>query len=129
MIYTLWIFHNLALKRAIETRMLARRKNPDNVVLGNHETSTCIHEISINYTSSGEVYDRSSTIVNPSFSTIIIEHVFVDPDPKTMSECKRRSNWNKWKESIEVELNSLKKRTMFTDMIPTPPIIFRVGFK
>jgi hypothetical protein len=26
MVDTLWIFHNLALKRAIETRMLARRK-------------------------------------------------------------------------------------------------------
>jgi hypothetical protein len=104
-------------------------KNPDDLVLGNHETSKGIQEISINYTSSGEVYDRSSTIVNPSFSTIIIEHVFVDPDPKTMSECKRRSNWNKWKESIEVELNSLKKIKVFTDVIPTPLRIFSVGFK
>jgi hypothetical protein len=34
-----------------------------------------------------------------------------------------------WKEAIEAELNSLKKRKVFTDMIPTPPRIFPVGFK
>jgi hypothetical protein len=33
------------------------------------------------------------------------------------------------KEAIEVELNSCKKRKMFTDMIPTPPRIFPVEFK
>jgi hypothetical protein len=38
-------------------------------------------------------------------------------------------DWNKWKEIIEVELNSLKKRKVFTDMVPTPPRIFPVGFK
>jgi hypothetical protein len=46
-----------------------------------------------------------------------------------MAECKRRLDWNKWKEPIEAELNSLKKRKMFTDVIPTPPIIFPDGFK
>jgi hypothetical protein len=67
-------------------------KNPDDLVLGNHETSMRIQEISINYTSSGEVYDRSTTIVNPCFSTIIAENFLANPDPKTMAECKRRSN-------------------------------------
>jgi hypothetical protein len=61
-------------------------KNPDALVLGNHETSTRIQEISINYTSSGEVYDRSTTIINPCFSTIIAENFLADPDPKTMAE-------------------------------------------
>jgi hypothetical protein len=65
-------------------------ENPDDLVLGNHETSTRIQEIFINYTSSGEVYDRSTTVVNPYFSTII-----ADPDPKTVIECKRHSDWNK----------------------------------
>jgi hypothetical protein len=46
-------------------------KNLDDLVLGNHETSTGIQEIFINYTSSGEVYDHSTTIVNTYFSTII----------------------------------------------------------
>ena len=43
----------------------------DNLVLGNHEASKRIEEISINYTSSGEVYDRSTTISNLCFSTVI----------------------------------------------------------
>jgi hypothetical protein len=97
--------------------------------LGNHDTSTGIQEISINYTSSGEVYDRSTTIVNPCFSTIIDENFLANPDPKTMAECKRHSDWNKWKEAIEAELNKLKKRMVFIDVIPTPPKIIPVGFK
>jgi hypothetical protein len=97
--------------------------------LGNHETSTGIQETSINYTSSEGVYDRSTTIVNPCFSTIIAENFLADPDPKTMAECKGCLDWNKWKEVIQAELNTLKKRKMFTDVIPTPPRIFPVGFK
>jgi hypothetical protein len=102
---------------------------PDTLVLGNHEESNGTQEIFINYTSSGETYDRNTTIVNSCFSAIIAENLLTDPDPKTMAECKQRSDWNKWKEAIDAELNSLKKRKVFTDVIPTPPRIFPVGFK
>jgi hypothetical protein len=102
---------------------------PDNLVLGNHETLKGIEEISINYTSSEKVYDHNTTIVDLWFSTIIAKNFLNDPDPKTMAECKKCSDWNKWKEAIEVELNSLKKRKMFTDVIPTPPRTFPVEFK
>jgi hypothetical protein len=91
----------------------SRSENPSDLVLGNDETSNEIQEISINYTSSGEVYNHSTTIVNPCFSTIIAEKVLVVPDPKTMIECKRCSDMNKWKEAIEAELSSLKKRKVF----------------
>jgi hypothetical protein len=37
---------------------------PDNLLLGNHEVSKGVEEIFINYTSSREVYDRSTTIAN-----------------------------------------------------------------
>jgi hypothetical protein len=67
-------------------------KNPNALVLGNHETSTGIQEIFINYTSSREVYDHSTIIVNPCFSTIIAENLLGDLDPKTMAECKGRSD-------------------------------------
>jgi hypothetical protein len=59
-------------------------ENIDDLVLGNHETSNGIQEIFINYTSFGEVYDHSTKIVNSFFSTIIVEKVFADTDPKTM---------------------------------------------
>jgi hypothetical protein len=102
---------------------------PDNLVLENHEASKGIKEISINYTSSGKVYNRSTIIRNLCFSTIIAEIFLNHPDPKTMAECKKCSDGNKWKEAIEAELNSLKKRKVFTEVIPTPPRTFPVGFK
>jgi hypothetical protein len=102
---------------------------PDNLVLGNHEVSKGIEEISINYTSSGKVYDCNTTIADLCFSTIITKSFLNDPDPKTMAECKKHSNWNKWKEAIKAELNSLKKRKVFTDVMPTRPRTFLVGFK
>jgi hypothetical protein len=46
-----------------------------------------------------------------------------------MIECKKYSDCNKWKETIEAKLNSLKKRKVFTDVIPTPPRTFPIGFK
>jgi hypothetical protein len=77
--------------------------------LGNHAASKGLEEISINYTSSEDVYDRSTTIENLCFSTIIDENLLNDPNHKTMVECKKQSDWNKWKKTIEAELNSLKK--------------------
>jgi hypothetical protein len=46
-----------------------------------------------------------------------------------MLEYKKHSDWNKWEETIEAELNSLKKRNVFTEVVPTPPRTFPVGFK
>jgi hypothetical protein len=46
-----------------------------------------------------------------------------------MVECKKCSDWNKWKEAIEAELASLKKREVFSSVIHTPPRTFPVGFK
>jgi hypothetical protein len=68
---------------------------PDNLILGNHEVSKGIEEISINYISSEKVYNRSITIANLCFSTVIAENFLNDLDPKTMIECKKRSYWNK----------------------------------
>jgi hypothetical protein len=52
-----------------------------------------------------------------------------DPDPKTMVECKQRSYWIKWKEAIKEELDSLWKREVFSNVIPTPPRTYPIGFK
>jgi hypothetical protein len=104
-------------------------KISNNLILGNHEASKGIEGISINYTSSGKVYNHNTTIADLCFSIIIAESFLNDPDPKTMAECKNHSDWNKWKEAIKVELNSLKKRNMFSDVMPTPPRTFPVGFK
>jgi hypothetical protein len=67
-------------------------ETPNNLVLRNHEVSKGIEEISINYTSSGKVYDHNTTIADLCFSTIIVESFLNDPDPKTTAECKKHSD-------------------------------------
>jgi hypothetical protein len=104
-------------------------ENPDPLVLGNHEELHGVQEISINYTSSGRLLDRKTTVVDSCFSTAIADNLLNDPEPKTMAECQQRSDWNKWKEAIDDELSSLKKREVFTAVMPTPPRVYPVGFK
>jgi hypothetical protein len=96
--------------------------------LGNHDEFYGVQEISINYTSSEELLDRTTMVVNSCFSTMVAD-LLNDPDPKTMTKCKQRSDWIKWKEAIEVELDSLRKREVFSNVIPTPPRTYPVGFK
>jgi hypothetical protein len=58
------------------------------LVLGNHDEIHGVQEISINYTSSGELSDRTTMIVNSCFSTMVT-NLLNDPDPKTMVEYKQ----------------------------------------
>jgi hypothetical protein len=46
-----------------------------------------------------------------------------------MTECKKRSDWDKWKVAIETEIASLNKMKVFSAVMPTPPGIFPVGYK
>jgi hypothetical protein len=78
--------------QACYTNQSRTLKIPYDLVLGNHETSKGIEEISINYISSGEVYDCSITIANLCFSTVIAENFLNDPDHETMVECKKHLN-------------------------------------
>jgi hypothetical protein len=66
-------------------------KDPDSLILGNHDEFYGVQEISINYISSGELLDYTTTIVNSCFSTMIAD-LLNDLDPKTMAECKQHSN-------------------------------------
>jgi hypothetical protein len=59
-------------------------KDPDSLVLRNHDEIHMVQEISINYTSSRELFDHTKTIVNSCFSTMVANFVN-DPDPKTMT--------------------------------------------
>jgi hypothetical protein len=87
-----------------------------------------VQEISINYTSSGELFDCTTTVVNSYFLTMVAD-LLNDSDSKTMAECKQCSDWVKWKEAIETELDSRRKREVFSNVIPTPlrtyPIVFK----
>ena len=50
-----------------------------------------------------------------------------DPEPKSMIECRKRSDWDKWKAASEAELRSLYKREVFGPAVPTPPKVIHVG--
>ena len=104
-------------------------KHPDSIVLGNVESNNGVKEISINYIDSGESYDRKTTVVEMYFSAAIAEIFLNDLDPKTMAECKKRSDWAQWKEAIQAEIASLTRRGVFTSAIPTPSKVFPIGFK
>jgi hypothetical protein len=103
-------------------------EDPDSLVLGNYDEIHRVQEISINYTSSGELFDRTTMVVNSCFSTMVADLLNV-PDPKTMAEYKQRSDSIKWKEAIKAELNSLRKREVFSNVIPTSPRIHPIRFK
>ena len=42
-----------------------------------------------------------------------IAKIDLEHEPKTLIECKKRSDWPKWKEAIAAELLSLNKRKVF----------------
>src|SRR4051812_22955439 len=104
-------------------------EHPDSVVLGNHDQLVEMNdEISINYIDSGELYNRKTTIVDIYFASNI-SSVELDPEPKTMAECQKHSEWVKWKEAIEAELRSLYRRNVFGPVVQTPPGVTPIGHK
>ena len=101
----------------------------DATILGNDDAWERVHEISINYAETRESFDRKTTIVDSYFSAVIAEILENDPYPQTMAECKTCSDWNQWKDAIQSEISLLTKRQVFSQVIPTPPQVFPMGFK
>lgn len=99
------------------------------IVSGDHDESIRVDEIAINYSETGESFDRRATIVDINFSEQIADCLQVDPEPRSIKECQKRSDWNKWKDAIDAELASLYKRDVFSAVMPTPRGIFPVGYK
>jgi hypothetical protein len=62
---------------------------------------------------SRESYKRKTTVVDIYFASKIADSMDPDPEPKSMIECQKRSDWNKWKAAIKA----------------TPPKVILVGCK
>jgi hypothetical protein len=62
-------------------------EDPDSLVLENHGDFHGVQEISVNYTSSEELLDCITMVVNSCFLTMIAD-LLNDLEPKTMVECK-----------------------------------------
>jgi hypothetical protein len=69
-------------------------ENPDSLILENHDEIHGVQEIFISCTSSRELIDCTTMVVNSCFLTIFADHIN-DPDPKTIANCKQCSDWIK----------------------------------
>ena len=104
-------------------------EDPRSIISGSHDESLRLDEIAINFIETGEFYDRKSTIADCYLSEQIANILQTDSDSKSMIECEKRSNWDKWKVAIETEITSLYKRKVFSAVMPTPSGILLVGYK
>jgi hypothetical protein len=109
---------------------MGRSKRPHSVVLGNYDEWVDDHEeIATNYVESGESYHRKTTVVDIYFASKIADSLNPDLEPKSLIECRKHSDWDKWKAANEAELCSLCKREVFGPAVPTPSNAIPVGCK
>ena len=90
------------------------------------------NEISMNYFSTKNNWNRNDVIINEIFAySIAIEMVSDenDSEPRTVEECRCRHDWPKWKEAMQTELKSLEKREVFGKICLTPMGVKPVGYK
>ena len=100
----------------------------------NHEDAQVLanDEISINYASIMELWDCTKVVINEVFCfAVAIEILKEDDDhePRSVDECRSKHDWSKWKEAIQVELDSLAKCKVFGPIVPTPNDVKPVGYK
>ena len=88
-------------------------------------------EMAINYISTGESMNRAMAmaIVDINFAKKIALIIEPDPEPNSLADCKRRSDWKDWQEAVTSELLSLNKRKVFGPVSLTPPHIRPVSHK
>ena len=98
-----------------------------------HLESEGNHEISINYIHNGKIWKRNEMDdIDDVFSYLLAKEINEeneDPEPKSVYECQKRHDWIKWKDAIQVELDSLNKRNVFGPIVLTPKDVKPVGYK
>ena len=73
----------------------------------NHEDAQVLanDEISINYASTGELWDRTKVVINEVFCFAVATKILKEDDdhePRSVDECRSKHDWSKWKEAIQV---------------------------
>jgi hypothetical protein len=85
---------------SVENTHVGKPEIPDlNIEIDQYECDR-IMENSTNYVETGEIYVRKTINVDIYFVEKIAK-IDLDPEPKTILECKKRSDWSKWKEAID----------------------------
>ena len=80
----------------------------------------------------GETRNRSDITINNMLMFQVVMDIMrndEDQEPQTVDECQKRNDWPKWKETIQIELNSLAKQGLFGPVIQTHDNIKPVGYK
>ena len=79
-------------------------------------------EISIYYTCVHGTWNRNSIIIYDVFAYACAREFIEDDDIelRSVEKCQRRAYWTKWKDAIQIKLDSLTKRTIFEPGVPFP---------
>ena len=68
----------------------------------------------------GKIWNRKHIVVDNVFAhNVALEIIKQDGDlqPKSIKECRQRNYWPKWKDTIQVELTSLRKCEVFEPIV------------
>ena len=68
-------------------------------------------------------------VINEVFFFAFATKVLKDHEPRNVDKCRSKHDWSKWKEAIQIELDSLAKRKVFGPLVPTPNDVKHVGYK
>ena len=86
------------------------------------------NEISINYYN--DLWDWNEIVIDDIFAFSLANEIINDDyEPRSITECRQRQDWPKWKETIQAELASLDKRDVFGPVARTPENVIPVGYK
>ena len=76
--------------------------------------------------------NRENIVVDNAFSYNVAVEIIDqsdDHEPRSVEECRQRIDWPKWKDAIQVELNSLSKREVFGPIVQIPKGVKPVGYR
>ncbi|GJT84799.1 hypothetical protein Tco_1066516 [Tanacetum coccineum] len=108
-----------------------RQVGTQNIAPPEEEIDDINKEVSINYGHSKISLDQIKTkIIDEKFCYNVAYDIMNendDSEPTSVIECQSRHDWNKWKDAMQVELNSLNKRKVFGRIVLTPGVMKPVG--
>ena len=89
-------------------------------------------ELLISSTGDGLNLNRSEIKVDNAFAYNVALEIMQDSEdlePRSVEDCRHRSDWPKWQEAIQSELNSLAKREVFGPVVQTSNGVRPIGYK
>ncbi|XP_019159318.1 PREDICTED: uncharacterized protein LOC109156009 [Ipomoea nil] len=91
--------------RALNNMNTGDAEHPDQNILGNDDDLVDVNiETAINFVDTGETYNRDLIVVDDTFAYAVAYNIpqnNLDPEPKSITECRKRSDWLKWKQRNE----------------------------